>query len=208
MSMHTAPRPHGFTLVEVVIALALTSLLLTGALAALRGFGQTGSRLDALSRSTDDMRLVAGFLHHALENASAREPEAHDARQSWFQGDSEDLAWLGLLPPRHGVGGLTHLRLEHGLHGSRQALMLHMAPFRDDTPEPHWEAFEPRVVLDDVDRVVFSYRAPGAAVWRPNWSGAEGLPGELRIELMVSGQHWPPLFVSPVNALFQARHGG
>lgn len=200
--MPIAPRPRmrGFTLVEIVIALALTSVLLLAAIVSLRGFGQAGTRLDALSTAGDDMRLISGFVHATIEQASPREYRVADVAHTWLRGGSDGLSWLGVLPARNGVGGLSHLRIEVDSRHDESVLLLRIAPFVDDALAPDWSHFEPRILLAGVERTVFSYRGVDDDRWSSQWAGDGPLPHHVRIDLAVAERQWPPLFVTLAHA--------
>src|SRR5690606_12773843 len=100
-------RDNGFTLIEVVVALVLLAVILTGLVSALVTFARTGERVDQRTLAGDDVRLVYAFLKQSLEPASprVRTRPRDSAAVSWLQGTDSELEWLGLMPARHGVGG-------------------------------------------------------------------------------------------------------
>ena len=81
-------RPRGFTLIEVVVALALLAVILAGLVSALVTFAKSAERADARILAGDDVRLVYAFLQQSLAEAS---PRLHQrpgdlVTQSWLQG--------------------------------------------------------------------------------------------------------------------------
>ena len=194
----TPGHSRGFTLIEVVIALTLVAVILTGLVSALVSFGKTGSRLEERTLVSDDVRLVYAFLEQSLGAAAPRvrmRPE--DAVPvSWFQGTATELEWLGLMPARHGVGGLYHLRLgvERGA-GGRRRLMLYYLPYAGDDPPPDWSAAESHLLLDGVTGFDLAYRALDEDEWRAEWRDSEIQPARVRVGLTVRGQIWPALIV-------------
>lgn len=201
-------RHGGFTLVEVVVALTLLSLLLLGLISAMRSFGQTSTRLEAQTLANDDLRLVSSLLQRTVGRSSSRvRMDAADlVNQAWFQGASDRLEWLGQMPARNGAGGLTHLRLEL----ADGALMLHMAPFDGDERSPDWDRIEPRILLDQVDSLSIRYRGvdeTGAEVWFDDWREVEGLPVLVQIWLSVRGRPWPPLVLALESSASGNRSG-
>lgn len=190
-------RARGFTLVEVVVALTLLSLLLLGLVSALRSFGQTGTRLEMQTLANDDLRLVSALMQRTIARSSPRlrADTADEATHLWFQGGADQLEWLGQMPARNGAGGLTHLRLELAADGG---LMLHMAPFDGDERSPDWSLIEARMLLDHVDALSLQYQGideSGAEVWFDDWLEQEGLPVLVQLAITVRGRPWPPLVV-------------
>ncbi|WP_068635743.1 prepilin-type N-terminal cleavage/methylation domain-containing protein [Thauera butanivorans] len=195
-----ARRRSGFTLVEVVVALTLLSLLVLGLVSALRSFGQTSARLEAQTLANDDIRLVGGLLQRTLSRSSARlrmdSPETN--ANSWFQGDAYSVAWLGHLPARHGAGGLTHLKLEVSSSGMPEGgrLMLHIARFEGDKSAPGWQAGASRILLDRVDYMHIRYQGSdesGQPAWFDDWVEQPTVPTMIQIMLVVAGRPWPPI---------------
>lgn len=195
----TAGPSRGFTLIEVVIALTLVAVILTGLVSALVSFGKTSTRIEERSLASDDVRLVYAFLEQSLGAAAPRvrvRPE-DSVPVGWFEGSGTELEWLGLMPARHGVGGLYHLRL--GVEGGRR-LVLHYLPYAGDDPPPDWGAAESHLLLAGVTAFDLAYRALDEDEWRAEWSATEVLPARVKVGLAVRGQAWPELIVPVLEA--------
>lgn len=193
-----ALRGRGFTLIEVIIALTLVAVILAGLVSALASFGKTSARIEERTLVSDDVRLVYAFLEQSLSPAAPRmwvRPQDM-APVSWFQGSDSELEWLGLMPARHGVGGLYHLRLgvERGSRGPGR-LVLSYLPYAGDDPPPDWSQAESHLLLDGVTRFALAYRALDEDEWRDEWRDSQVLPTRVRIDLAVRGQSWPELIV-------------
>ena len=191
-------RARGFTLIEVVVALALLAVILTGLIGALVTFGRSASRVEERTLASDDVRLVYAFLHQSLGEASPRlhERPEDSAAVSWLRGDDAGVEWLGLMPARHGVGGLHHLRLGRDEDGD---LILHYLPYTGDDPPPDWSAAGAHLLLRGLTGFAIAYRALDELDWRPAWVDAEVLPARVRIAVTRPGEVWPELVV-PVLA--------
>lgn len=199
----SARRRAGFTLIEVVIALALVAVILAGLVSALVSFGKTSARIEERTLVSDDVRLVYAFLEQSLSPATprVRVRPSDMAPVSWFQGGDSELEWLGLMPARHGVGGLYHLRLgiERGARGAGR-LMLSYLPYVGDDPPPDWSQAESHLLLDGVTGFALAYRALDEDEWRSAWRDVQVLPARVRMDLAVRGQSWPSLVVPVLEA--------
>ena len=60
---------RGFTLVEVLVALAIFSLVMLTVVTGFRTLGNTASTIDRMTDRIDEVRSVSGFLRDALENS-------------------------------------------------------------------------------------------------------------------------------------------
>src|SRR5690606_14159465 len=62
-------RQGGFTIVEVVVALTVLSLIVLATLTAVQTFGDTQARLETTLVRLDQMRMVSQFLRSTLRQA-------------------------------------------------------------------------------------------------------------------------------------------
>ncbi len=195
-------RARGFTLVEVVVALVLLAVILTGLISALVTFARTSDRVDQRTQAGDDVRLVYAFLSQSLGPADPRMRTRPDdaVTLSWMQGTATELVWLGLMPARHGVGGLFHLRLRLAPDTTgADRLMLDYLPYAGEDPPPDWGRAGTHLLLDGVSELQIAYRALDEVAWRAEWLEAQVLPARIRVSLIQNGSSWPALMV-PVLA--------
>lgn len=206
---------RGFTLVEVMIATALLSLLVLGLLTAMRSFAQSEARIDERLRLDDELRVVERFLRSILATASARTRPAPPGgpQEVDFSGRVDEVRWIGVMPVRHGAGGLYRFRLyfyiEPGGDGNR-SLRLEFFPFA-----PGFEApLDPgqvgsRAVASGVEWVRFRYqdeREDGEALWVEEWPHADRLPRRIGLAIG-SPRPWPEMVVD-VSAVEDSSPGG
>lgn len=196
---------RGFTLVEVVISLALVSLVMLGLVGAMRTFGDSASRMESRSSAIDDLRIVPGFLEQILSRASPRARQSSDAGApfGWFEAYPQEMAWLGIMPGRHGAGGLSHFRLGLTEQSGSAVLALQLAPFRGDGDAPDWTRVEPEVVADQVVELAFRYLSADGGEWLETWGGDEALPGWVSISIKTRNAVWPTM----IFRLLEARAG-
>lgn len=206
-------RGAGFTLVEVVIALTLVSLVMLGLVSALSTFGATAAKLDERVGRSGEARLVTDFLRGTLSRSvrDLRQLLPDGSRHVFFRGGGGELVWLGNMPARHGVGGLHHFRLSVMEEYGRPFLALQYAPYIDDQSVPDWSQIPPHILAEHAASLQVAYqskplRPEEEAEWFPAWEDGEHLPGRLRIDISADGQHWPPLIVTLDSA--DAARGG
>lgn len=82
------PAARGFTLIEVLIALTLLSLLMLALTGAMRAMGQTSEGVERRIEAEDDYRIAQAFLRDILAQASARvsDQAAAGGRRGWSVG--------------------------------------------------------------------------------------------------------------------------
>ncbi len=194
-------RGRGFTLLEVLLALALLAVLvalLWGALAAAtRGVRNGESRLTAAA----DVRAAQAFLRRELA-AALPLPWGRDHAQLplVFEGEPQRMRFVGTLPAF--LGGRGPLRLELSVDppaAGRRALRLRfqtLASARAGAQD--WGDAE--TLLGHLRDGHFAYRGLDAegrpTAWLPRWPWPQRLPLLVRIELD-GGTDWPPLVIAP-----------
>ena len=201
----------GFTLVEVLIALALLSLLMLVLSGALRAMGQVEERVDQRVEAADDYRLATQLLGDVLGRVSARRhavlQAGSTAQAPFFEATPGALAWVGIMPARYGLGGRHYLRLalEPGAGGSQ--LVLRYAPWTGAATFSAWAQAQRLVLAAPATALTLSYLEPGSgqwsALWPPPGMPASALPASLlpaAVAIQVEGPEpaWPPLVIALV----------
>jgi general secretion pathway protein J len=200
----------GFTLVELLVAMSLMSLILLAMSSAMHTMGQTESRLDERSTRLDDFRSTLSFLRSTLGRVSMRlRPAAGSSDQSnyLFEGGSESISWIGAMPARYGAGGRHFFRLTAEPWGQGYALVLRYFPWTPGVGFPDWTQVEGRVLVGGVTAFAIQYEdartAPGE--WLPDWSMVmtntnqdrrSRLPSRVRLQIQVAAIDWPELVIS------------
>lgn len=199
----------GFTLVEVLIALVLLSLLMLMLTGALRSLGQTEERVEQRVAAADDLRITAGFLGDVMGRISARTHREMSADRPtqvpFFEARPDSLAWVGVMPARFGLGGRHYMRLavEPSAGGGR--LVLRYAPWTGAAVFSAWEGAAAQTLATPARAISLRYQEPmsgnWSTVWPPEVIDGANTPLALlpsAIELQVEGPEpsWPPLVVA------------
>ena len=203
-------RLRGFTLVEVLVAMVLLSLLMLALTGALRAMGQTEERVEQRVAAADDYRAAVNLLNDVLGQVSARRFPSQQAgtppQMPFFQATPDALAWVGVMPARYGLGGRHYLRLavEPGEGGSGQ-LVLRYAPWTGAPGFSAWPQAQAQVLAAPVQALSLRYQEPASGGWGPVWPPpglpVNALPPTLlpsAVALQVDGPTppWPPLIVA------------
>lgn len=207
-------RARGFSLLEVLTALALLSILLVGVLSGIRTATRMTSAGAQAMEQADEARSVQRFLRNDLLQARAL-PWKVDGKGTpiVFEGDEQRMQFVGPLPgylDRNGpqlqtlalVGdGKDALRLELGSDG--------MSP----TGATHGIGFAPEPLAEGVRRGRFRYygRKDGrsAGEWRREWHVAGRMPELVSVELERGdeGETWL-LVQAPIRQGYYAVNSG
>ncbi|MEA3278179.1 MAG: prepilin-type N-terminal cleavage/methylation domain-containing protein, partial [Pseudomonadota bacterium] len=136
----------GFTLVELLIALALIGLITLLLFSGLRLGSRAWEAVEATADRTAELRIVRNFLERALVQARAVEVTLDAEDRLVFSGDAENLELAAPLSESSAVAGLYILRLSLE-EGRRRRLvltrwLLHPDVLAGNDVVPEWQPFE------------------------------------------------------------------
>ena len=169
----TNHHKSGFTLVEVILALALTTLLL--GLLSSGVFIVTGdwNRIaDVLDESLDEAlavlqieRALHGAFPHSYTNTETL------SRQLFFSGESDYLGWVSTVSPQR-TPGLTAWEL---FNVEDEGVYLTLVPAFSDDPSLRLQEAEPMLIFPDY-QIEFSYlyeELDENRLWSEEWEAEE-----------------------------------
>lgn len=190
---------RGFTLVEVIVAMALLSLVMLVLGTSIRSMGASADRIDARTASMDQMRVATGFLHEIVGRVAGQLQEP-PATGLLFGGSAQGMSWVGVMPARFGPAGrhFFHLGAERLSDGST-GLVLRFIPWRwEQKTMPDWSQADFRVLVRDIDALALSYQGDGLGQgWIAAWpADAKTLPPRLRLLVSARGAEWPPIVLA------------
>ncbi len=177
---------QGFTLVEVVLALALTSLILgllsTGVYIVSEDWNRNS---DVLDNSLDEALVILQIdraLHGAFPHSFTDEENL--SRQIYFIGEDDRLSWVSTVSPQRSAGLTTWELYSDGKLG----VQLSLVPAFSDDPTERLSQSAPKLALEGYS-IEFAYLFDDLdehKVWRDEWLGEEmlGLPLAVYVNLI------------------------
>jgi prepilin-type N-terminal cleavage/methylation domain-containing protein len=181
-------RSAGFTLLEILIGLAVAGLVLSMLGQAMQVVGQASRLWHGAVEPRESFEAVELAVRHMIERMDPGVwPEPAQIR-----GSASAVAFTTELPDPS-TGGLMAADVRLEAEGGTLFLLW--------TPRGHGVPFGPpptpiRVpLLDHVARLDLAYAPRGAGTaWRDRWT-EEGLPGLLRLRIVpaAGGTAWPPI---------------
>lgn len=184
---------QGFTLVELLVAMVLLSMITLGLASVMSTVSQTQERIDTRLDRMDHQNVSVGFLRSVLGQVSALRRQGGLRKQGesdyFFAGGSQSMQWLGIMPARYGVGGRTHFQLAQ----QGDALVLSFVPWQGSGAEPNWALAQNYVLARKITAFVLRYQngKQGAGQWLTNWSEAKEFPTAVQIDLQTATDIWP-----------------
>ena len=166
-------RQAGFTLIEIVLALALTAMLLgllsTGVFIVAEDWNRNS---DVLDQNLDDALSILQIdraLHGAFPHSFTNEQTL--SRQIYFTGEDDYLSWVSTVSPNR-APGLTAWEL---YSVDDEGVYLSMVPAFSDLPVERINDVEPILILPNYT-VEFSYlyeEFDESKVWTEEWEGQD-----------------------------------
>jgi general secretion pathway protein J len=199
-------RDDGFTLVELLVALALLALLsalLVGGLRLSRNAVIVG---ESASAEVQRAELASSVMRRELERAAPLVVVSPDNPPPVsFDGDAASMVFVAPPGALMATGGdeITWLTVEPGPAGGR--IVLRYRPLdraQDRWPPPlEAEATQTVVLADGIARAGFSYfgrvQPDADPQWWPAWHQPTVLPTLIRVSVASSRGAWPDLVVAP-----------
>jgi general secretion pathway protein J len=177
-------KVSGFTLIEVVLALSLTTLILgllsTSVFIVTEDWNRNS---DVLDTSLDEAlailqidRALHGAFPHSFTNAETL------SRQVYFIGEDDYLSWVSSVSPQR-TPGLTTWEV---YSVDDEGVYLTMVPAFSDNPTERLQEAEPLLLLPGY-KVEFSYlyeELDENKYWREDWEGDELLSLPLAVYVL------------------------
>jgi general secretion pathway protein J len=199
--------PRGFTLLELVAALAILALIAGSIAAGIRLASRSIERGEAVAREAARLRAAVGIVERAVRSLSPLPIPAEGEAAVYFSGEGKKLRFLtDLAPATFGGGGLRLISFFE-LTGEKGGLAVATAPPFRPGGAAGWEGTEgARILIAGATEVSFTYSEgpakDGTWAWLPAWEPKEPgtLPAAVRVEFTAPGEDGPQknAFVVPV----------
>ena len=193
-------RDRGFTLLEILVALAVLGMLMTGLV--------QGLRLGVSAWTTQTQKLTANADLDATDRTlrtmiERMDPGGVSLRPALFRGTEHSLAFTTSLPESAGTATIRDVDVLLGVdanHRLELALLPHFREAGGTAP-----AAGRVVLLGDVDRVELGYWQDAQTGWQTEWRGVV-LPKLIRIRIVQANKRArliPDIVVSPMRNRWQ-----
>lgn len=192
-------RVRGFTLIEVMVAVTLLSMVMVATIAAMRTLGNTRSSVEQLTERVDEIRVLSEFLRNTIGAAmpvtrvGSSEEMFTEGKSygTYFAGDATRLMWVAPLVGGADMGGVFILYLAR----VDDTLELRWLPYQSEVQAVDWGAVEPRRLLQSVEEFEVGYLGAYGQEWTDIWEGSQRNPVAVRINIRSAGKYWPELVI-------------
>ena len=214
--MQSFHRQGGFTLLELMIALVLVSLIVTLLFGGIRLGNKSWNLIDSKSERYSEMRLIWRFLHDRAGQAREIYADRDGQRKLTFYGDQKAVEFVSPMPAHLGVSGLYMMRIHTGEGGLKLTRWLYHPDIMEGAEGiPEWRALaesdsDPGKGPDDmrsyysqsllVDKLTsFELDYYGIAEgesepdWKDEWEDQLQLPALMRVRIKDDKGEWPEM---------------
>ena len=179
-------RSKGFTLIEVILALGLTTLLLgllsSSVFIVAGDWNRSSNSLDENLDTSLAVLQLDRALHGAFPHSFTNEETLN--RQVYFTGEDDFLSWVSTVSPQR-LPGLTAWELTVD---SEEGVYLRLAPAFSDNPSSRLEASNPVLFLPGYDLEI-SYlfeQLDQRKIWTDSWEAQELLSLPLAVYIRLT----------------------
>jgi len=196
---------NGFTLVELLLAITLMSMLLALAYSGLRTSARATERGQVILEESGRIRMAHQFVRKQLNQMVPLvfiQDEVQKEERTIFEGSSDAIRFVGPMPGYLGFGGpqVQELALVPGEQGT--ALVLSHALLQGFEEANLYER-EPIVLIDRIDQASFSFlgfdEEGELADWTSTWEDPASMPVAVSLEIGFEEEvftTWPLLVAS------------
>lgn len=185
---------EGFTLVEVMVALSILSLVLLATVTGLRTLANTQTTLERVTSRVDEVRSVSGFIRDSFESAvltSGRSRLSLGGRttdSSYFEITRTSVAWKSTVLLGESYGGSYLVRVARE---GNDLVLRWQEPNRRGLPGD-WGEANARSLVTAVEEFKVSYRENFRSKWTDRYE-RNVKPDFVRMQIKAGGRYWPDL---------------
>jgi len=195
---------RGFTLVELLLAITLMSMLLALAYGGLRASTRATERGQVILEESSRMRMAHQFVRKQLNQMLplAYEQDDEKKERKLFEGNRSSIRFVGPMPGYLSFGGpqVQEISIVNGEHG--QALVLSHALLQGFEEAKLYER-APILLIDHIEDAWFTFLGVDEfgelTGWAPDWADTETLPKAVSLEMEFEEDvilEWPMLTAS------------
>jgi len=219
-------RFAGFTLLELIIALALVSIMAVLLFSGLRLGARSWDSVEARTERNAEVQAVLGFLRFAFEHMQPVTRQGPQGEEVLFSGTSQAVELVTPFSSYLGLGGLYVVRLEIVPSDGAKALRLtywshHPEILEGTSGVPEWQPlreqpsslvrdfpeaggasgqfFGQRILLEGIEDMAIEYFGAPPGEREPTWNGEwfDPIVPPVAIRLHLdAGGWWPDLYAS------------
>jgi len=186
---------RGFTLLELLVALAVTSAVVALMFAGVGVIGRSEERNQRVIERSERMLVVSQWLGRKFDTLRLLSRRDENIFVNFFSGNAAGAIWVAPLPERGDAGGLYVFRMSPLRHADgRVDLSVEAVPYDGALMALDWGKALRETLLSDVRTLQWHYQDGLTGQWTQQWDSAKAqYPARIRVEIADARGAWPPL---------------
>ena len=192
--------PKGFTLIEVLIAMTLLSIMVVLLFSSLKICADSWEKGESKISDVNEVAVVYNFFQRHL---SVAEPLWNDLsveqKTFSFQGKAQSLQFVSSFPASAGRSGLQLFSIQKQEEDNEQIINVIITPFFPVAEGEEWHKEEVTLIrrVSDFSLAYFgSEDGTTEGVWQEEWLEKEALPQLVKINIKLENEiYWPEMIV-------------
>lgn len=189
---------NGFTLIEVVIAMTLFSIMVALLFASMRISSQSWQKGEAKIADVNNVAVVYQFFQNHLSTSKPLWDDFSEENKILsFQGHKQSLQFVSAFPASASKSGSQLFSLKLLNEGDESYIQVSIKPFFPVAKGEEWQP-EEVTLLNHVKNLSFSYlnvdETQPDGFWQDEWFNMETMPKLVKINIeLESGSFWPEM---------------
>jgi len=191
-------RSRGFTLLELVVAMAITTVLMAAIYGALHQGLRSWEKINLISNQDQEHYIFRQHLRTQLQTLIKLAIHNERNPDLFFYGDNESIRFVATLSPLQGSAGLYQYQLTTTQDDERPEIQVTVSAYSENQRETEHSPQE-QLKLSSNAPLIFSYSDSTSTEidWLASWPHKKRLPKLIRIAVEEnSDPHWPPLIIA------------
>ena len=184
----------GFTLLEVLIAMTLLSIMVTLLFSSLKVGAESWDRGETKIAEVNEKAVVYQFFKRYLPGIRPIWDEfSADERLFTFQGTEKSLQFVSAFPSSAGRKGLQHFLISFDDNEEEAVLTVLLKPFYPAKDGMEWEE-EKVILLESIKKFSLSYFNKEENGWVDDWKEKQSLPALIKVQIELKNEsYWPKM---------------
>lgn len=202
----------GFTLVEILVAMTILSLILILLFNTLFTTNRSWQATERIISKNDELRLVGDFLRRQLSQTTPLVGLKQRKQQLIFEGKTNELRFTSVLPSHRGGGGVQIITLKMNNEDEKNQLNLFYEYANPDySPFDEKENIQSVNLLENISDIELTYfgadKINEEPTWRDEWENKDHLPLliNLKVRAFDEVQNWPELKIPLYSSYIKGR---
>ena len=200
LSCDLCPVPKGFTLIEVLIAMTLLSMMVVLLFGSLKICADSWEKGENKITDVNEVAVVYNFFHqHLVQAKPVWNDFLAEEKTFSFQGNARSLQFVSAFPASVRRSGLQLFSLELRSEDNDRFISVSLTPFFPLADGKAWSKEDETLIRHVSDfRLAYFGSDDGASVdsWRDEWLAKEVLPRLVKISIKLDNDiYWPEMII-------------